>query len=257
MLEEGEGEPLVFVHGALGDYRTWEPQIAALAGEYRAISYSRRYHWESTAPGDGTDYSYPLHAEDLTALIKSLAAGPLHLVGHSYGGFVAAMVAQQQPELVHTLVLVEPATFGLLRDPAQRQSAKEGFGRAFAAALPLLEAGDREGAVRQFINFVRGDNSFDQLPETDRHRLVDNAHTLKLMTFNPVHRFGREEAQQIRARTLLVEGDKSPDFFRGTIAELAGCIPHATIATIGGAGHMSPRDNPQAFNRAIQNFLRE
>jgi len=158
---------------------------------------------------------------------------------------------------VRSLVLVEPATFGLLRDPALRQSAKVGFGRAFAASLPLLEAGDREEAVRQFINFVRGDNSYDQLPETDRQHLVDNAHTLKLMTLHPVHRFGREEAQQIRARTLLVEGENSPDFFRGTIAELAGCLPHATIATIGKAGHMAPRDNPQAFNRAIQNFLRE
>ena len=84
-FEIGEGEPVVFVHGSIGDYRTWGYQFEAFAQRYRVISYSRRYHYPNTWVGDGMDYSSALHAEDLAGFIRALGFGPAHLIGQSYG----------------------------------------------------------------------------------------------------------------------------------------------------------------------------
>jgi non-heme chloroperoxidase len=99
--------PVLFVHGALEDYREWEPQRAAIAEHHRFVTYSRRYHWPNAWAGDGSDYSYELHAADLAAFIGALGAGPVHLVGHSWGGSVAMLMALDHPELVRSLTVLE------------------------------------------------------------------------------------------------------------------------------------------------------
>src|SRR5262245_57033706 len=84
-LEVGHGEPLVLVHGSLGDYRSWRRQLDAFAAHYRVIAYSRRYHYPSRWPGAGPEYSPRLHAADLARLIEALELAPCYIVGASYG----------------------------------------------------------------------------------------------------------------------------------------------------------------------------
>ena len=74
-IEQGQGEPVILVHGALGDYRTSPLQVESFAKRYRVFAYSRRYHYPNPWVGDGQDYSPLLHAEDLAALITSLGLG--------------------------------------------------------------------------------------------------------------------------------------------------------------------------------------
>ena len=82
-IEQGTGEPVVFVHGSLGDYRTWRAQMDTFARHFRVISYSRRYHYPNNWVGTGSDDSVGRHAEDLAAFIKALKLPPVHLIGHS------------------------------------------------------------------------------------------------------------------------------------------------------------------------------
>ncbi|HEX8919928.1 MAG TPA: alpha/beta hydrolase, partial [Pyrinomonadaceae bacterium] len=102
--ESGTGQPVVFIHGALGDYRTWLPQSISLSKYYRIITYSRRYHHPNEWDGDGADYSHELHTADLAAFIRFLDLGPVHVIGHAYGGSLAALLAMKHPELVGTIV---------------------------------------------------------------------------------------------------------------------------------------------------------
>jgi len=111
--EVGSGEPLVLVHGSASDYRTWGLQQPALAEHFRVISYSRRYHWPNDPISDGADYSMDEQVGDLQALLHALDAGPAHLVGHSYGAFLALLVAVREPSLVRSLVLAEPPVLTL------------------------------------------------------------------------------------------------------------------------------------------------
>ena len=113
-LDEGVGPPLVLIHGSIADYREWSKQVGPLSQRYRVIAYSRRYHWPNSPPRKDADATLDRQAEDLEAIIKALGISPAHVVGHSYGGATALIVALRRPELVRTLVLVEPAVGGVL-----------------------------------------------------------------------------------------------------------------------------------------------
>jgi len=126
-LDEGIGSPLVLVHGSIADYREWTKQIGPFSQHYRVIAYSRRYHWPNSPPGKEPDATLDRQAEDLEAIIRALGIAPAHIVGHSYGGATALVVALRRPELVRSLVLVEPAVGGVLGAEGREESlAKRG-----------------------------------------------------------------------------------------------------------------------------------
>lgn len=103
----GEGPPLVFVHGAWVDRRMWEPQVAALAGEYRVITYDLRGHGR-TGPSAERNYTVELLAADLRALIDALDLERPVVCGLSLGGMVAQLYAVRYDEL-SGLVLADTA----------------------------------------------------------------------------------------------------------------------------------------------------
>jgi pimeloyl-ACP methyl ester carboxylesterase len=113
---EGKGTPVVFVHGAVADLRYWEPQRQATVVRRRFIAYTYRYHGTTAWADDGKNYNWATHAADLAAFIAGLKAGPVHLVGLSYGGSLAAIVASKQPELVRTLTLAEAGLSSLIAE---------------------------------------------------------------------------------------------------------------------------------------------
>ena len=115
-IEQGTGAPVVFVHGAWIDLRFWEPQRQVIARQHRFIAYNHRYHGTGPWPDDGKQYSATTHAADLAAFIRQLNAGPVHLVGISYGGFLTTLVASEHPDLVRSLTLAEPGIGALLAD---------------------------------------------------------------------------------------------------------------------------------------------
>jgi len=114
-IELGQGTPVLLVHGTLEDYRTWDGQLEALSKGYRLISYSRRYHYPNEWPKDSTDFSVTIHARDLAAFIKALNLPPVHLIGHSYGAYIAFLVARDHPEVIRSLTLGEPPVMPLLK----------------------------------------------------------------------------------------------------------------------------------------------
>ena len=140
-FECGKGEPLIFVHGTLGDLHTFQAQLQTFATSFRVIAYSRRFS-PPNAPPRETDVN-PLsnHVADLRALITQLKATPAHLVGNSYGAFVALALAVDHPELVRSLVLGEPPVLSLL-PPSQWEKARNRrhYGRHLRAAWrPVCE----------------------------------------------------------------------------------------------------------------------
>src|SRR5882757_9158901 len=92
-LEAGAGHPLILINGLLGDYRSWRQQIEVLRATYRVLALSQRYYWPNKWPDDGTGFGVATHVADLAALLSKLGLPPVHLIGHSYGGGVAAQFA--------------------------------------------------------------------------------------------------------------------------------------------------------------------
>src|SRR5258708_31681193 len=107
-VEYGSGEPIVFVHGAPSDLRIWEPVRKEIAKRYRFIAYTQRYFGTEPWPDEGKNFSVTTLAADLAKFITLLNAGPVHLLGWSYGGLVAVTAAVSEPSLVPSLILDEP-----------------------------------------------------------------------------------------------------------------------------------------------------
>jgi pimeloyl-ACP methyl ester carboxylesterase len=99
----GTGPALVFVHGAACDSRVWEPQLASLADEFTVVA------WDEPGAGRSSDVPAEFRLEDyaacLAALIESLALGPAHVAGLSWGSTLALELYRRRPELVASLIL--------------------------------------------------------------------------------------------------------------------------------------------------------
>ena len=186
-VSQGSGAPVVFVHGAVTDLRYWEPQRTAFAKQYRYIAYSYRYHGTGPWADEGTQYSAETHAADLAAFINALGVAPVHLVGLSYGGMLAATVASKQPQLVRTLTLAEPGMFQLLAGTPDGKVALDAWTKGTVPVLASMKAGDVDGATRQLVALVMGQpvEHFDKLPAGLRQGLMDNSRTLPLLFAAP------------------------------------------------------------------------
>ncbi len=115
-IDKGSGVPIVFVHGAMEDYRTWEPQIDSLSRQYRIIAYSRRFNYPNQNVKAINNFSAITEANDLAELIMQLKLGSVHVVGHSYGGLISMFLAKEYPQLVRSLTLSEPGITSWLPD---------------------------------------------------------------------------------------------------------------------------------------------
>src|SRR5712692_11163285 len=106
--EDGQGQAVVFVHGIPTDYRAWNAQVGPSSKNYPVITYSRRHAQPNNNQNALLDSTNQNNAKDLEGLIEKIANPPVHLVGHSYGGFIAAYLAANAPELIRKLILIEP-----------------------------------------------------------------------------------------------------------------------------------------------------
>lgn len=257
-IEQGEGELVIFVHGALGDFRTWSRQVALLAQEYHGISYSRRYHHQDSSANLAIDYTHRRHVDDLLGLIDALGPGPAHLVGHSYGAAVAALAAMERPELVRTLILGEPSLFSILYDPHDKISLR--LHQITLNVLRRLTENGEQGLtlpVSEYVNLVLGKDVFHQLPPEDLLVINQNAHTLgpMLRTYFDPTELNHSSAHKIRTPTLLITGEFSPRIYKAINRELNKCLPNSESFVLAGASHGLQMENPHHFGLAIIDFL--
>lgn len=259
--EAGAGTPIVIVHGAWGDLRTFSRAIPLLSSGHRLVAPSLRYHWPNPWASSDDEayarYTVETHARDVAALIERLGIAPVDLVGHSYGGNVAAVLALSRPDLVRRVVLVEPALRWLLRDSAEGQKLLEEMARPRAARLARARAGeDPVVTTRQFIDEGRP-GTFDALPPERRRLLVANARTTGPITAHPADetRFTCDDARRLPAPLLLVRGEKTDHQYQMIVARLAECAPGARSVVLPGSRHVIQFDAPEAMARAVVEFL--
>ncbi len=270
--EQGEGAPVVFVHGAISDLRTWEHQLAAVGSSYRAVTYSRRFARpnERSDPG-GSDLSL-LAVEDLAAFLREIGAAPAHLVGNSYGAYVSLVTAIRYPELVKTVVAEEPPVLRLfvsvpprptelLRVLVTRPRTAIGlvqFGAGtMAPAVKLIKRGEESKAARVFTRGVLGKRAFDRLSQERWDQIHENLFEMKLLKrdaelFPPIDDDG---VRGIRAPVLLVVGEQSPLHLRVLVDRLEELLPDMERVEIPDASHLMHEDNAAAVNEVIVGFL--
>ena len=251
--DRGAGEPVVFVHGAMGDECAAVLVEPALAHQYRLIDYQRR-GW-----GNSECLNAPLsiaqQAADCRAVMHHLGVQRAHLVGQSYGGLILLQMALDTPDAVHTLALLEPALPSVLfTSPA--------FGAVMAKAASLYESGDKAGAMDTFGQEVAGADYravFDQtLPPGYFERWVADADTFFQYDAPALQSwtFTRAEAAQIAQPVLNMRGANTQPYFREIYETVQTWLPHAENFVLPNATHAMLQTNPRgAADRLARFFL--
>jgi non-heme chloroperoxidase len=257
-IETGRGEPLVMIHGGFQDYRMWLPFVPALSRNHRVIAYSRRNHHPNPADPNGTpDFAADDHAEDLLKLVMAFRLGPVHLVGHSSGASTALFFAARHPELVRSLVIVEPPVASLLTSAPQDEQAAKTFMVELGKALGALRKRDLS-AVRLFADAVGGPGTYERRTAEQKAMMLDNlaAHIADATAKRQRPDFTCAMAQRIRVPVLLVSGTRSPAFFHRIVERLSACLPNERRAAIL-SSHTVPGENPAAFQQNVLTFLQQ
>ena len=175
-------QPVVFIHGSAADYRTWNAQMDVFAEKYHVFAYSRRSHYPNPYVEYGPDYSVKVEADDLAALIKRLKIESAHLVGWSYGAFIAASVARSHGSLVRSLVLAEAPIMSFLIGNPEGEALYESYAAKARGLKGLLDAGKYREAVQTFIDTISGAGVFERSPLELPRDMLQNAKTLYELT---------------------------------------------------------------------------
>jgi len=262
-VELGKGQPVIFVHGSLSDGSFWNPQLAPFAEKYHVIAYSRRYNQPNVnKPRPG--YSAVSDADDLAGLIKKMRLGRVHVIGHSYGAYIALFLAVRHPELVRSLVIAEAPAVPLLADLPGAQAE---LGRATLADIrhgmeePMVAAfrkGDQSGGVAAFINYLSNDpKGWEKWPEQARQDTLKNAHEWDVMLTEGelFPELTSEEVKKIKAPTLLLSGAKTFEFLKLIDQELGRLLPNNHRIVLPEATHHLFYEQPEKCRKVILEFL--
>jgi len=257
-VEQGSGEPVIFIHGGSGDYRAWLSQLKIFSSHFRAISYSRRYSYPNRNSILVTNESAYTEAKDLEGLIRKLGLGRAHLVGSSYGAFAALVLTLEHPELVRSLVLAEPPAHQLIRDTPDGEAAYQEFMTSvMKPAGEAFKAGDDKSAMKILSDGISGPGRWERNTPENLAAIMQNTRFFKALTLSsdPFPNLDKGKIRALRIPALIITGETTTKIHRLVTTELGRLMPNAESVTIPHAGHASNRDNPEAFNEAVLNFL--
>lgn len=258
-VEGGQGEPIVFVHGELQDYRAWTKHLEFFVSDYRVIAYSRRNHYPNTMAKDGAaDAAADIHGKDLAAFVSALDLKRVHIVAHSSGAHAALFFAAEFPDMVRTMSLYEPTAVGLLRTSPLGLTMYRELETKLVPARDAFRNGQLAKGVEIFTDGIGGSGRYERLDEDIRRAMLDNApsHAADALAKDSPALFSCEQARKIKAPTLLINGSKSLPMFKRINEELQDCLMNNEMVEIS-ATHSGPLDNPRAFDKAAREFMKE
>lgn len=243
----GNGPPVVFVHGAAEDSRSWGPQLTGLADAFTVIA------WDEPGAGRSSDvpenFDLADYAHCLADLIEATALGPAHVVGLSWGGTLVLELYRQRPQQVKALILADTyagwkgsLAEGELRARVagihQKFSAPPG---EFDPTLPGLFASEPPATVRSLFETMAA----DVRPASMQKALLIQAETDQ-----------RDLLTRIDIPTLLIWGELDARSPLSVARQFEQAITDAELVVIPGAGHLSNLERPERFNQAVREFCR-
>ena len=254
-VEKGSGEPLILIHGGVGDYRSWENQFEEFAKTHRVISYSRRYSFPNNNSLDSRYRAVVTEADDLAAFIKYLKLKRPHLLGLSYGAYAALVLAVKHPGLAGSMVLAEPPVLQLIRDTPDGEKVYQGFRGDLQPVADAFRENDDRLAMTSFNRAMGRD--FDKLPKPAAEAMMQNVLALKAINLSPepFPAISKAKLRQLYIPTLILTGEHTMKINTLIDQALTRLLPNAKHVVVPNSGHALPRENPQFFNRLVLEFL--
>lgn len=233
--ETGAGSTVVLVPGSCSTGAAWRPLLAHWPCGFRCVTTSLLGYGgtaERRTAGD-TDISH--EAEAIEAVIRR-AACPVHLVGHSFGGLTALVVALRRRVPLLSLTIAEAPAAEILR-PMGEYRHYLAFRNMTDSYFQAHYAGDKN-AIEQMIDFYGGAGTLAGWPQRVRDYAVETT-PVNLLDWTSGYDFELKPAliASVKTPTLVLWGEASHPAVKRANELLAHCIPNAAIAEIAGAAH--------------------
>lgn len=248
--QHGEGEPLILIPGFGTGLWIWFNQVPRLAEHFRVITFDPRGIARSTG---GDDFASMLMlAEDVKELLVALDIERAHIVGASFGGFVAQEFALSHPEMTDALVLCCTSFGGTGHIPPSAETL---------AALASTKGLNTAERVRENLLLAFSPEYIKAAPK-EIERVIE----LREANFVPEHvylhqlqaAFGFDTSgrvSQIEAPTLVITGDADIIVPMENSRNLAARIPRAELRVIPGGSHTFFIEKADEFNQAVIEFI--
>jgi 3-oxoadipate enol-lactonase len=247
---QGEGNPLVMIHGGLVDRRMWDEQFETLARQCKVIRYDARGYGLSDGPPG------PYHdEEDLRQLLVHLGIDKAHIMGLSMGGRIAIDFALEHPEMTASLIAAGPGLSGYEFNSPE-------FGEYMGQWRAVQESGDLsrivECTLRAWTDGPR------RPPEGVNPVVREKVRAMSLENLRAGRNLGQpqspdppaiERLGDIKAPTLVIVGELDMPDIHHIVDLVANRVPGAKKLVIESAAHMVNMEQPRAFDEAVLEFL--
>ena len=244
---------IVALHCSLGSGQQWDQLIEACGDRYHAIApdilgYGENPPYLAPAPS-GLD----VEAEHISGKLEMLA-GPLHLVGHSYGGAVAFKLATsgRYAHRVRSLTLIEPVLPAILLEEDADRPLYELFARECAYICSPIWSGEKDLALQRFLTFWHGSKYWGDLSPDRKGAFLKRANKLA-GEYSAV--FGEtgtgEAARRLTVPTLLFSGGASPRYTQQLVKRLSLIMQNVRRIHMPAAGHLLPITHASEVNAKI------
>lgn len=250
-VAQGEGQPVLLIHGIAASHHDWAQMAPALASAgYRTYAVDLPGHGESPKPGRPQFYHWKAIYRRLETWIDSLELKqPLALVGHSLGGYLSLRYALYHPERVRALVLIDPFYSQQQLSPVVRRlESRAPLGEK---ALRLLPEWLVRSALKLDVLTERNAS-----PEARRHTALDlkraSPHIVRI-PFSVGDLTPR--LPEIRPQALVIWGEKDLTLNPKSFPRLARRLPCATGVPLAECRHQPHIARPQLVNRIVIDFL--
>ena len=247
-VAEGEGLPVIFIHGFPFDKRMWERQIVSLKEQYRCIAYDVRGHGKSS--GSSGEFSIAQFADDLVSFMDALGIDKAVVCGLSMGGYIALHAVEKYPSRILALALCDTQckadtdearekrmrTIEFIKHDGLKKYADESVKSLFAPAS--LETKKQEvDLIRNTILASDPENVCKTLMALANRK--NTCHVLSSLKIPVLILVGTEDKVTPLAAAQFMKEQ----------------YPAASLETIAAAGHVSNLENPEEFTSQLDIFL--
>jgi pimeloyl-ACP methyl ester carboxylesterase len=251
----GKGDNVICLHSSMSSSRQWKGLMQRLQHSYRVTALDLHGYGHRSELAARTAPSLDREVEILADVVEQMD-GPIHLVGHSYGGAVAIKAAQTYGQRVRSLTLYEPVIFAALFSFSANQPASVEVSRLIEDIQDDCRSGDLFHAAQRFIDYWSGFGTWENIPCQKKLSLSKKI-PLVLENFEAVVSEPNALAglASIQVPTLYLSGRESPVSVQVISELLIQKLPRVDAHQFPGLGHMGPITHSEIVNDRIERFI--
>ena len=244
--ELGSGKPMVILHGLFGFSDNWHTHAKKLSEYYRVILVDLRNHGHSPW---SEEFSYQLMVDDLKELFSKLDLSDVILLGHSMGGKVAMHFAQQYPDFLEKIIVVD---MGIKEYPLHHQHILKAFD-----SIDLGSISARSEAEKILSSFISSNGVVQFLLKNlywkDKGKLAWRVN-FKVLSDSMDEILSTLPYKEVLLPTLFIRGALSDYILDTDFEEIENYFPDSQFVTIHNAGHWVHAEAPDEFTDTVLGF---